>query len=304
MGKDLINEHPDIQTLEDQIKVYEERLEGHEGVQRSLQQSQDRYRTVVEHTGTATMVISDLQTVTMVNTSFERLTGLAKSAVEHRYKLMDLVPAAEREKLMHYFTDRRRSRNGPEDLALTIQDSRGAVKDILLKIDLVASTGECIGSMIDISQLKKVETELSEQRAQLGAILDAFEGQIYVSNTDYQLTYANEQLTSNIGDGAVGQNCYEVIHGRTSPCPFCVIDQVTAGQTVRFEVKNPRDQNWYYSMNAPIRHVDGTVTSSARARPCRRSTNTSSMPAPLTPQRSSSAKRAPVRSWWPMPFMT
>ncbi len=260
MEKDLINERPDIQALEDQIKAYEERLAGQEGMQRSLQQSQDRYRTVVEHTGTATMVISDLQTVTMVNSSFERLTGLAKSAVEHRYKLMDLVPASEREKLMRYFSARRRSQNGPEDLALTIRDNHGTVKDVLLKIDLVASTGECVGSMVDISQLKKVETELSEQRAQLGAILDAFEGQIYVSSTDYTLTYANEQLTSKIGEGAIGQQCYEAIHGRTSPCPFCVIDQVTTGQTVRFEVKNPRDQHWYYSMNAPIRHVDGNVS--------------------------------------------
>ena len=260
MEKDLINERSDIQALEEQIKAYEERLVGHEGMQLSLRQSQDRYRTVVEHTGTATMVISDTQTVTLVNSSFERLTGLAKSAVEHRYKLMDLVPSSEREKLMHYFTDRRRSQNGPEDLSLTIQSSGGTVKDVLLKIDLVASTGECIGSMIDISQLKKVETELSEQRAQLSAILNAFEGQIYVSDTDYRLAYANEQLISRIGEEAVGKPCYEAIHGRKSPCPFCVIDQVTTGQTVRFEVKNPRDQHWYYSMNAPIRHVDGSVS--------------------------------------------
>ena len=260
MEKDQINDHPDIQALEDQIKAYEERLVGHEGMQRSLRQSQDRYRTVVEHTGTATIVITETQTVSMINSSFERLTGLPKSSVEHRYKLMDLVPATEREKLMHYYTDRRRACTGPEDLALTIQDSRGVVKDVLLKLDLVTSTGECIGSIIDISQLKKVEVELSEQKAQLAAILNAFEGQIYVSNTDYLLTYANEQLISKIGAEAVGQNCYRVIHGRDTPCPFCVIDQVTAGQTVRFEVKNPRDHHWYYSMNAPIRHVDGTVS--------------------------------------------
>jgi PAS domain S-box-containing protein len=260
MEKDLINERSDIEALENRIKAYEERLVGHEGMQRSLQQSQDRYRTVVEHTGTATIVLSEIQTVTMVNSSFERLTGLSKSTVEHRYKLMDLVTASDREKLMRYYTDRRRSNTGPEDLALTIQDSRGVFKDILLKLDLVASTGECIGSMTDITQLKKVEVELSEQKAQLAAILDAFEGQIYVSNTEYKLTYANEQLTTKIGEEAVGQYCYEVIHARKTPCPFCVIDQVTAGQTVRFEVKNPRDQHWYYGMNAPIRHVDGTVS--------------------------------------------
>ncbi|MEJ2158592.1 MAG: PAS domain S-box protein [Desulfobacteraceae bacterium] len=142
MEKDPIDERPDIEALESRIKAYEKRLLGQEGMQRSLQQSQDRYRTVVEHTGTATLVISETQTVTMVNSSFERLTGLSKSAVEHRYKLMDIVPASERENLMRYYTDRRRSRNDPEDLALTILDSRGVLKEVLLKLDLVASTGE------------------------------------------------------------------------------------------------------------------------------------------------------------------
>jgi transcriptional regulator with PAS, ATPase and Fis domain len=111
-----------------------------------------------------------------------------------------------------------------------------------------------------ISQLRKVERELNEQKAQLAAILDAFEGQIYVSDPSYRLTYANEQLTSKIGPQAIGRSCYGAIHGRKSPCPFCVIDQVIAGHKVRFEVKNPKDRHWYYSMNAPIRHTDGTIS--------------------------------------------
>lgn len=114
--------------------------------------------------------------------------------------------------------------------------------------------------LAETSHLKKVGVALNEPKAQLAAILDAFEGQIYVSNKSYRLTYANEQLTSKIDPQAIGQYCYKAIHGRKSPCPFCVIDQVTAGQKVRFEVKNPRDQHWYYSMNAPIRHVDGSIS--------------------------------------------
>lgn len=111
-----------------------------------------------------------------------------------------------------------------------------------------------------IEDQRNIEAEPNEQKAQLAAILDSFEGQIYVSDNDYRLIYANEQLISKIGHRAIGQYCYQAIHGRKSPCPFCVIDQVTAGQTVRFEVKNPRDQHWYYSMNAPIQHMDGSTS--------------------------------------------
>jgi len=255
-----MDDRADIKSLEAQIKDYQRKLEDHQGVQRSLLESQDRYRTVFENTGTATFIMAPDQTITMVNTGFERLTGLTKSMVEGQITLLSLARTSELEALRRYSAGRRGPSKGPEQLACTLATRTGAFKDVLLKLDLIPSTGECIGSMMDITQIKKIQVDLKEQRAQLAAILDAFEGQIYVCDKDYRLTYANEQLTAKIGPQGVGQNCFQAIHGRKTACPFCVLDQVRAGQTVRFEVKNPRDQHWYFSMNAPIRHVDGSIS--------------------------------------------
>jgi transcriptional regulator with PAS, ATPase and Fis domain len=109
-------------------------------------------------------------------------------------------------------------------------------------------------------RLRQAEFDLKEQKARLAAILEAFDGQIYVCNPDFRLTYANEQLTSRIGSCSADRFCYQAIHGRQSPCPFCVLDQVRSGQTVRFEVKNPMDRHWYFSVNAPILHADGSIS--------------------------------------------
>lgn len=109
-------------------------------------------------------------------------------------------------------------------------------------------------------RLRRTEHDLREQKARLAAILEAFEGQIYVCNQDYRLMFANEHLTARIGSRGTDQLCYQAIHGRQSPCPFCVMDQVRAGQTVRFEVKNPKDQHWYFSVNAPVHHADGSIS--------------------------------------------
>jgi PAS domain S-box-containing protein len=255
-----MDDRADIKALKDQIKDYQKRLENHRGVQRSLKESQDRYRTVFENTGTATFVMAADQTITVVNTGFERLIGLTKSEVEGRITLYDLVDASQCEALTQYNTDRQGANKGPEELACTLVMRSGTCKDVLLKLDLIPGTGECIGCMMDITRIKRAQVDLREQRARLAAILDAFEGQIYVCDTDYRLAYANEHLIARIGARAVGQPCYEVIHARQAPCPFCVLDQVRSGQTVRFEVKNPGDQRWYYSMNAPIRHVDGSIS--------------------------------------------
>lgn len=250
-----------IEALKTRIAGQEKSLQDLKGIRESLQKSQERYRTVFENTGTATFVMAPDRTISIINSGFERLTGLNKAEVEGKLKLSDMVHGPDRERLVRYKADRRGVSEGPKELACGVRDRRGAIKDVLLKLDIIPSTGECIGSMMDITHIKRAELKIKEQKAQLAAILDNFEGQIYVvSSKNYRLTYANEHLLNKIGAGAVGQPCYQAVHGRKSPCPFCVLDQVKAGQAVRFEVKNPKDQHWYYSMNSPIRHVDGSIS--------------------------------------------
>jgi PAS domain S-box-containing protein len=165
MSEQDINEHADIKALKNQIKNYEKRLADYQDMAQSLRESQDRYRTVIEHTGTATFVMAPEQTITMVNSSLERLTGLKKDQIEGCRDLSDLIRAPHREQLIKYYADRCGACRGPEDLALTIEDVGGAYKDVLLKLDLIASTGECVGSMTDISQLKKVNDRKNAEQA-------------------------------------------------------------------------------------------------------------------------------------------
>ncbi len=249
-----------IAALQTRLARYEDALEDQRGMRRSLRQSQDRYRTVFENTGTATFVMRRDFTITMVNTGFERLTGLRKEEVEGRLSVDQVIYAADRRKMRHYQNHRASTGSAPRMLECHVQDDQGQIRNVLLKIDDIPGTDESVGSMVDITPLKAAEHEIGEQKARMAAILNAFEGQIYVATRDFRLRYANEQLVQQIGRNVVGHRCYEALHGRKTPCPFCVMDQVQAGQTVRFEVMNPKDQRWYYSMNAPIRHVDGAVS--------------------------------------------
>jgi transcriptional regulator with PAS, ATPase and Fis domain len=110
------------------------------------------------------------------------------------------------------------------------------------------------------TRLQEAQHEILESRALLSAIVDGFEGFLYVSNADYRLSYLNAQCRHRVGSNAVGELCYKAIHRRSAVCPFCVQGQVLRGQTVRFEMMNPKDQRWYHSINTPIHHVDGTIS--------------------------------------------
>lgn len=250
-----------IQSLRKKLAEYEGRLEDQNGIRLSLRQSEERYRTVFENTGTATFVMeADNGLITMINSGFERLTGYSKREVEGRMALTDFLRPDDYNKLEHYRNNRHNTDFAAKELACRIQDRQGEVRNVLLKIDRIPDTSTSIGSLVDITRILRAEHRIGEQEAQLAAILDAFEGQIYVCDDHYILRYANDQYAQQIGGEAVGRKCYEALHSRKSPCPFCVMDQVQAGNTVRFEVKNPKDQRWYYSMNAPIRHVEGSIS--------------------------------------------
>ncbi|HVO68387.1 MAG TPA: PAS domain S-box protein [Syntrophales bacterium] len=99
--------------------------------------------------------------------------------------------------------------------------------------------------------------------ARLNAVIQAFEGLIYVCSQDYRIKFMNEQLINRTGYDATGELCYRVLHDRDSICPWCVNERVFAGETVRWEVKSPKDNRWYYVANTPVYNEDGTVDKQA-----------------------------------------
>ena len=101
---------------------------------------------------------------------------------------------------------------------------------------------------------------LKERDLQLSAIIQAFDGFVYVCNKDYIIEFMNERLIQRTGFDGTGQLCYKVLHNLDKVCPWCRNDLVYNGETVHWEVKSPKDQRWYYAIDTPIFHSDGGIS--------------------------------------------
>jgi PAS domain S-box-containing protein len=99
--------------------------------------------------------------------------------------------------------------------------------------------------------------------AQYEAIIEAFDGFIYICSQNYEVEFMNQSLIERTGYYPLGQKCYKALHGRNQVCPWCVNDRVFRGETVRWEVESPKDHRWYYVVNTPIRHPDGSMSKMA-----------------------------------------
>ena len=123
-------------------------------------------------------------------------------------------------------------------------------------------SGEALGVAFETSDdnHRPVREVLKERDLQLSAIIRAFDGFVYVCNKDYRLEFMNERLIQRTGFDGTGQLCHKVLHKLDKICPWCCNDRVFKGETVRWEVKNAKDQRWYYVIDTPLSYPDGSIS--------------------------------------------
>jgi PAS domain S-box-containing protein len=119
------------------------------------------------------------------------------------------------------------------------------------------------GIVRDVTRQKRAEQALKEHEAQYRAIVEAFDGFIYICSRDYRVEFMNRHFIERTGNDGIGELCYKAIHNLDSICPWCVNERVFRGETVRWEVLSPKDNRWFYVVNTPIYHADGEISKQA-----------------------------------------
>ncbi len=108
--------------------------------------------------------------------------------------------------------------------------------------------------------MKKRKSAFRNKKTFYRDLVESFEGLIYISAPDNTIEYMNRELIARTGCDVTGEYCYKVLHDLESECPWCVNRQVEKGETVRWELKSPKDDRWYYVVSNPISIVEGTIS--------------------------------------------
>jgi two-component sensor histidine kinase/AmiR/NasT family two-component response regulator len=108
-------------------------------------------------------------------------------------------------------------------------------------------------STIEISLYKhKIEKKLKESESKYRAIVDGFDGFVYIATSDYKVKYLNQRLANKIGKSPINELCYNAFYGKNSVCSWCKMDYVLKGKTVRFERKSESEDVWFDEVHTPI----------------------------------------------------
>jgi PAS domain S-box-containing protein len=92
------------------------------------------------------------------------------------------------------------------------------------------------------------------------AIVEAFDGMVYVCSPDNRIEFVNRQVVEQLGRDPVGEPCHKALYDNDVICPWCPEQAVFDGRPVRWEFKQPATGQWFYNMATPIVHPDGTIS--------------------------------------------
>lgn len=122
-----------------------------------------RYQTIFEYSGTAMVVIQHDSTISLVNSYAENLLGYARDEIENKGKFSEFADAGLNEKIRDYS----RKEGGcnpdqPQYFEGQVTERYGRRLDVSVTIGRFPKTGQCILSIIDISDRRHAEEALSQ----------------------------------------------------------------------------------------------------------------------------------------------
>jgi PAS domain S-box-containing protein len=173
------------QALQRRIKDLEKLEEQHIGARKSLMESEQRYRSVFENTGTATIIIQKDMTISMVNAKFEALTGRPKEEIQGKMKWSDFVVPDDIERMKEYHYRRRENRlSAPTEYECRVFNHTGEIRDMFVKIDMIQGSTDSVASFMDITAFKQTERALIESERKLSKLMGNLPGMAYRCTAD------------------------------------------------------------------------------------------------------------------------
>jgi len=131
-------------------------------MEEEIRASEIRYRTIIENTGTAMLIMEDDMTVSLVNSGLEEMIGYPAAEVEGKKKWTEFVAEDDVKRMVQYHRARRDNRVDlpPSSYECRVIRKGGNVLDVFITVSLIPGTGQSVVSVIDITERKEMEERL------------------------------------------------------------------------------------------------------------------------------------------------
>lgn len=207
-----------------------------------LEESERKYRSLFETTGTAMVMIEEDMTISLVNDEFTKLTGYTREEIEGKMKSIDFVSEKEVQRITEYHYARRSDASkAPRTYELELKCKDGGIRFVRITIDVIPGTKRSVASLIDITEEKKLKEELIRQREEFELLLDSIDTMVWYAIDPETYGRANKARAEFLGkkkEEIEGKKIWEFL-----PKPEAEVG-VKGNRIVFEEKKKYRDFEW------------------------------------------------------------
>jgi PAS domain S-box-containing protein len=167
----------------------------------ALTESEIRYRTIFENTGTAMVIIEEDTMVGFANKEFFRLTGYSQDDIDSRKSWTEFVYKDDLNRMIEQHKIRRAgSGDALRQYEFRLLTKSREVLNILLTIDMFPGTKQSIASLIDITDRKEIEESMRESEEKYRNLSETTHDIIITTDFDGVITYANPAAKAFVGN--------------------------------------------------------------------------------------------------------
>jgi len=181
-----LKKHQEVleETVEIRTAALQMEIAARKDTEKRLRLSEEKYRTVFENAGAATLILEPDLTISMANAEAERLTGYSRNELRGM-RWSRLVDDAGVPWRLDAVPEAGLGAAGVvEENECILTTSRGKQRNLIVKQTLFSVDGRRLLSCIDISRRKKTEAILRENMAYLDTVMDTIQTGVIVTDTD------------------------------------------------------------------------------------------------------------------------
>ncbi|SFG75641.1 PAS domain S-box-containing protein [Desulfotomaculum arcticum] len=121
----------------------------------------------------------------------------------------------------------------------------------------VGTLAGLVGVITDITDRKRAEEALKEERQRLFSLLDSLPALVYLQAQDYSISFSNRYFWEVFGKPKK-RPCYEILHGRKQPCSECSTFRVFDTKTPQVLEEDMLAGRYYRIYLYPFSDIDGS----------------------------------------------
>jgi len=166
----------------------------------ALRESEEKYRTIFENTGTATVIVEENMMISLANDQFVDLSGYSHEEIEGQKKWVEFIVPEDLERMKKRHRIRRVNGDAaPKNYEFRFIDKNSHIKHTLLTVDMIPGTKKSVASLLDITERKQAETALKKSEKQFRDLFNSITDLIYTQDMEGHFTSANPAMQRLFG---------------------------------------------------------------------------------------------------------